>query len=823
MKPYTWALICLTLSVCHTNAAELRILPPETTLTGPHASQRLIAVALENGQIVQDRTRDAHFTSSNPQIASVDASGIVCAIGDGRAVISAIIDGKKISSTVQVVKTRAPFTWSFRNHVIPMMTKIGCNSGACHGALAGKGGLKLSLRGYAPLEDHFVLTRQARGRRINKLEPAHSLMLLKPTMAISHGGGQKLEVGSADYQLLLDWIASGAPGPRADEPRITRLEIFPKASVLKPRDTLQILVRAWYSDGHSEDVTRWGKFSSSEDLVAAVDPDGRVRVSGHGQAAIAVWYSNLVATAWITSPLENQIDPHVFRQAERHNFVDELVLQKLETLHVPPSPVCSDTEFIRRAYLDAAGILPTPADVRRFQDDRRPDKRARLIDRLLRRPEFVDYWAYKWSDLLLVSTRRLARPDLWSFYQYIRQSVADNKPWDRFAREILTAQGSTLRNGAANYFVLHKDVTDLTEATSVTFLGMSLTCCRCHNHPLEKWTQDQYWEMASLFGRVGLKNGERADEVIVESLPSGEVLHPRRSIPMPPTPLDARPLPPDSPMDRREYLARWITAPENPYFARAIVNRVWRNFLGRGLVEAEDDIRQTNPASNQELFEALARDFVKHGYDVKGLMRTIMNSATYQRSSRPVSGNESDDRYYSHYLIRRLPAEVILDAYAQVTGVPTPFTQINTPGRSEQNAYGDAPLGLRALQLPDSAVVSPFLDAFGRPERVQTCSCERDQDSSVAQALHLDNGHTLNDKLRSASSLPARWVKEKISDDEAIQRIFVLALCRKPTRAEADRFQKLMAEGKAEKAGRREVLEDLCWAVLTGREFLFNH
>ncbi|HZU34960.1 MAG TPA: DUF1549 and DUF1553 domain-containing protein, partial [Gemmataceae bacterium] len=541
------------------------------------------------------------------------------------------------------------------------------------------------------------------------------------------------------------------------------------------------------------------------------------------EAAITVWYSNLVAAAWITSPLENNITPDQFQRAARHNKVDDLVLKKLQTLRIPPSPLCTDREFIRRAYLDAAGILPTPAEVQRFVNDHHPDKRSRLIDALLKRPEYIDYWAYKWSDMLLVSSRRLPRPDVWSFYQYIRQSVADNKPWDQFAREVLTARGSTLRNGAAAYFVLHKDVTDLTEATSVTFLGMSLTCCRCHNHPLEKWTQDQYWEMANLFGRVGLKDGQRSGEVIVESLPTGEVLHPRRHVAMPPTPLDAKPLPAGSPLDRREYLARWLTAPDNPYFAKALVNRVWRNFMGRGLVEAEDDIRQTNPPTNQELFDALARDFVGHGYDVQWLIRTIMNSATYQRSSRPVAGNETDDRFYSHYLIRRLPAEVILDAYAQITEVPTAFNEISSPGRAEMTPYTDAPLGLRALQLPDPAVVSPFLDSFGRPERVQACACERQQDSSVAQALHLDNGQTLNDKLRAANSRVGQWVKEKIGDDEAIRRVFMLGLSREPTAAEHARFIGLMAEGAKENAGRRQILEDLCWAVLTGREFLFNH
>jgi hypothetical protein len=814
-------LFCLTLNPVR--AAELQVLPAQCTLTGPHGSQRLLVVAADVGQVVGDLTELAKFTSSNPAVAAVDETGNVQAVGDGEAVITATHDGKQATAKVQVVQSKEPFTWSFRNHVIPMMTKMGCNSGACHGALAGKGGFKLSLRGFAPSVDHFVMTRQAQGRRIDKLEPNRSLLLLKPTRTIPHGGGQKLTPGEPDYQLLADWIAAGAPGPRDQDPRIQRLEVFPPAALLKPKDNLQVLVRAWCSDGHAEDVTRWAKFSSSEELVAGVDSEGGVTVSGYGEAAVTVWFSNLVAACRIVSPLPNAVDPKVFAAAPRRCYIDELVLKKLEALHIPPSPPCTDAEFIRRAYLDAAGILPTIEETQKFLADSSPDKRARLIDALLDRPEFVDYWAYKWSDLLLVSTRKLPQPAVWSFYQFIREGVADNKPWDRFAREVLTASGSNLDNGAANYFVMHKDVTDLNESTAVTFLGMSITCCRCHNHPLEKWTQDQYWSMANLFARVGLKNGERGGEVTVQSQPVGDAPHPRRGVAMPPTPLDGKPLPPDSPLDRRRYLADWLTSADNPYFAKALVNRVWRNFLGRGLVEAEDDLRQTNPPSNQELFDALARDFIAHQYDVKYLTRLVMSSATYQRSSTPLPENKTDDRFYSHYLIRRLPAEVVLDAYSQITGVPTPFKELligTTGGTAGTNLY---PLGTRALQLPDTQLVSHFLDSFGRPQREQTCSCERQQDASVTQALHLNNGNTLNDKLRDKSSRVTQWVQEKLGDEEAVRRLFLAALSREPSAEERAKFTALLGEANQDKAmTRREVLEDLFWAVLTGREFLFN-
>jgi hypothetical protein len=780
-------------------------------------------VAEDQGQVVADRSPDAKFTSSQPAVATVDERGVVRPVADGEAVITATHRDRQATARVTVTKAKEAASFSFTNDVIPLLTKVGCNSGACHGALAGKGGLKLSLRGYDPETDHFVLTRQALGRRIDRQEPSKSLFLLKPTTAVPHGGGLRVDVDSDDYRLLADWIASGAPGPRADEPRIQRLEVFPPEAVLKPKDRLQILVRARYSDGHTQDVTHGAKFNSTEELVATVDAEGRVRVAGYGEAAITVWYSNLVAVAHIASPLPNTVDPKVFTEAPRNNFIDDLVLKKLAALRIPPSPACTDAEFIRRAFLDAAGLLPTPEEVRKFVADPAKDKRARLIDDLLKRPEFIDYWTYKWSDLLLVSTRKLPQPAVWAFHQSIRQAVADNKPWDRFARDILTASGSDLDNGAAGYFVIHKDISDLTEATAVTFLGMSVTCCRCHNHPLEKWTQDQYWSLANLFSRVALKNGDRGGEVTVQALPFGDVPHLRKGIPMPPTPLDGKPLPLDSTTDRRAYFADWLTAPENPYFARALVNRVWRNFLGRGLVEAEDDLRQTNPPTNEELLTALEKDFIAHKYDVKWLIRTVMNSATYQRSARPLPGNEKDDRFYSHYLIRRLPAEVILDAYAQVTGVPTPFKEVaigTTGGTSETKAY---PLGTRALQLPDTLVVSRFLDSFGRPERGQTCSCERQQDSSVGQALHLNNGQTLNDKLRARDSRVEQWLNEKVGDEEAVKRLYMMALCREPATEELKKFTGLMAEAEGDKGTtRREVLEDLFWAVLTGREFLFN-
>ncbi|MCI0702709.1 MAG: DUF1549 and DUF1553 domain-containing protein, partial [Planctomycetia bacterium] len=582
----SFALSLVAVSVA--SAADLRVYPSGITIGGPNRTQQLLVVEEENGRAVRDLTSKAKFSSSAAKVVKVNADGLVTglAAGEGKVVIS--IREKAIEIAVKVEE---PGEWSFRNHVIPTLTRAGCNAGACHGALAGKGGMKLSLRGFDPESDWFVLTRQAVARRVDLTQPGESLALKKPTRALPHGGGLRFDEGSPHYELLFNWIKTGATGPKADDAHIERLEVFPPAILVHPADqksTFRALVRAIYSDGTTEDATRWARFGSSEELVARVNEDGVISPTGHGESAITVGFGTKVATLTVTAPYPNNVKAEVFAKSPRHNFIDDLVLKKLELLRLPPSEQCTDAEFIRRAFLDTCGILPKPEEVEAFLKVNDPKKRAKLIDKLLDHPAFVDYWAHKWADLLLVSSRKLPQPGMWAFYRKIRQSVADNQPWDKFARDILTTNGSSLTNGGGNYFVLHKDVSELAESTSITFLGMSVGCAKCHNHPLEKWTQDQYWAFANLFSRVGLKNGDRTGEVLVQSKAEGDALHLRRGIAMPPTPLDGNPLPTDSPIDRRTYFTDWLTAPDNPYFAKAIVNRIWRNYMGRGLVEAED-------------------------------------------------------------------------------------------------------------------------------------------------------------------------------------------------------------------------------------------
>ena len=797
-------------------ADELRIHPSNARLDGPKSGQRFLVGEVEGGTWVADLTGKTRFQSDRPEVATVDSDGKVTPAGNGSAIITAKVGDKTAVAAVSVENFERNDPWSFRNHVEPVLTKAGCNQGACHGAAAGKNGFRLSLRGYAPEVDHLVLTRQALGRRIVPAAPAESLILLKATATIEHGGGVRFRPGSLEYRVVAEWIAAGSPGPSRSDAKAVGLRVYPESVRLKTGAIQPFLVQAVFSNGRVEDVTRWAKFASTDETVAKVDDLGVVRVEGHGEAAMTVWYSSQVARATVTSPYETAIDAKVFRDAPRFNPIDDRNLAKLESLAIPPSGTADEATFIRRATLDATGTLPTPEQVRAYLDDSDPQRRIKLIDRLLGGTEFVDYWAYKWSDLFLVSSNKLPAPAMWAFYRFVRKSVEENQPWDQLSRSIVTAKGSTLSNGAANYFALHRDPVDITESSSMAFLGMSLTCARCHNHPLEKWTQDQYYGMAGLFARVKLKDGGTPGDVIVLPSPEGETHHPRTGALIAPQPLDAAALPINAEGDRREAFADWLASPQNPYFTRAVVNRVWRNFFGRGLIDPEDDLRATNPASDEPLMEWLTSDFRGHKFDIKHLIRAIMTSAVYARTSLPIAGNADDTKFLSHYPVKRLPAEVILDAVSRVSGVPSKFA-----------GY---PAGWRSLQLPDSKVDSGFLSSFGRPDRLNTCSCERSSEPSMTQALHLANGETINEKLRAETGIVAKAAASKAGDDQVIDGLFLAALSRKPTDAERGRLLKILADSlagltdaKQQLDARRQAIEDLYWATLTGNEFLFNH
>jgi hypothetical protein len=792
------------------------LFPSDFTLHGPASRQTLLLESTRGGMSTGALKDGTVYTSSDPTVVRIEGS-IAVPVGNGRATITATHGGRTSTAKVSVIEMDKPFDGSFRNDVQPILARFGCSSGACHGAAAGKSGFKLSLRGYDDDGDYAVLTRHALGRRINLEDPGRSLLLLKPTGAVAHKGGLRFSPESREYAALSEWIAAGAPGPRKDDPRIDHIEIVPSHVVLQPGAEQQILVRAHFSDGSVRDATPWAKYTASDNSVAVPDDEGRVKVTGNGEGSITAWYLSKIAVATVTVPYTNSLAPDTYTKAPRRNFIDELTLEKLKELNLPPSPPAGDAEFLRRASLDTIGMLPTAEQTRSFLADPAPDKRDQLIDSLLARPEFVDYWTHRWGDLLLVSSKRLPAPLMWAYHAWIRNQVAANTPWDRFVRQIVTARGGTLENGAGGFFVLQDDPTEMAETVSQAFLGMSIQCAKCHNHPMEKWTNDQYYAFANLFARVRAKSGGRAGNTIIFTATEGELIQPLTNRPRAPQPLDGTAIPFEDSRDRREPLADWLTSPENPYFSRAIVNRVWANFLGRGLVEAVDDMRKTNPASNDKLLTALADHLAKEKFDLKALMRTILQSQTYQRTSLSQPGNATEKRFYSHYYPRRVMAEVALDALSQVTAAPTEFRQAAERGAGNF-AY---PVGWRSLQLPDTNVDSYFLKSFGRPDRIITCECERTAAPSMSQALHIANGDTLNQKLKAKNNRIEQLLAAKTADEKIVEEIYLSALSRYPAESEKAKLLALLAEAKD--ASRREAVEDLFWGILSSKEFLFNH
>ncbi|MBC8354244.1 MAG: DUF1553 domain-containing protein [Planctomycetes bacterium] len=802
----------------------ITVLPSQVTLRGPESFQRLLVQRVDGEELKTQLRDDVQLISSNPKIVVIDGD-VLRPLANGAAEITVKSGEMSASVKVQVTEVEAAHEWSFRSHVQAVISKAGCNSGACHGALSGKGGLKLSLRGYDTKKDHHTLTRQARGRRIELADPGRSLMLAKPSGALPHKGGLRFDVDSFEYRVLAEWISAGAPGPSEADARLDRIEVLPKLATLQPGDKQQILIRARYSDGRTEDVTRWAKYTSANEAVASVNEGGELTVTGHGEGAITAWFASQIVIARVTSPYTNEVAAEIYEKASKRNFIDELVTKQLRRLNLPPSPPASDAEFLRRAFIDTIGTLPTAEDVRLFLADASPDKRDKVIESLLSRSEFVDYWTYKWSDILLLNGRLLRPEAVKTYYEWIHNHVEQNTPWDQFAQEVVTAQGGSLENGATNFYALHQDPETMSENVSQAFLGLSIGCAKCHNHPLEKWTNDQYYAMANMFSRVRAKgwggdsrSGDGKRTLFVVS--KGELTQPLTGKPQPPTPLDGEPLSFDSTDDRRVHLAKWLTAPENPYFARSIANRVWANFYGVGLVESVDDMRDSNPASNEELLSAVADYVVENNFDLKALMRAILQSHTYQRSSEPLAANQDEHRFYSRYYPRRLMAEVLLDAISQVADVPTDFSEVAYRGADKQKT-DFYPKGTRALQLYDSAIASYFLTTFGRNDRQITCECERSDEPSMIQVLHISNGDTLNGKLQSKEGRVEKILNSGLPNYSIIEQTYLLSVARHPTDGEMQRLLTVMNATPPEE--RRVVIEDLYWSLLSSREFLFNH
>ncbi len=706
---------------------------------------------------------------------------------------------------------------SFLNDVEPVLTKAGCNAGACH-AKAGNGqnGFRLSLFGFEPQEDFEHIVKEGRGRRVFPAAPEKSLLLLKATNATPHGGGRKLDAGSEDYRTLLDWIAQGMPYAQPKEATVTGLEVKPARGTIKMRARQQLAVHARFSDGSSRDVTRLAVYESNDKAMAEAADNGKVTVSDiPGNVAVMVRYQGRVATFSASVPLGAPMGP----LPKAHNFVDELVFANLKRLGIPPSEISEDATFLRRASVDIAGHLPTAEETQAFLANNAPDKREALIDSLLSSPGYADYFANKWAALLRNKRLDKGTPASFAFHSWLRDGLQANRPYDQWVRELLAATGEAVKNPPVAWFNQVKTPEQQLEDVSQLFLGVRMSCAQCHHHPFERWSQHDYYGLAAFFSQIGRRPTAIASQSIIfhkRGVAMGENKKNKQMIKPAGLGSPTLEIPPDD--DPRLMLGEWMGAKDNPFFAKALVNRYWKHFFSRGLVEPEDDIRDTNPASNPELLEALAAHFIKSGYDLKSLVREITRSATYQLASKPNSHNAADRQNFSHYYPKRLNAEVLLDGVDQLTGSPTDFA--------------DLPAGTKAIALPDNSYnrASYFLAVFGRPEGDSACECERVQSSNLSQSLHLMNAAEMKGKLAKADGRAARFAKNP-ADEDNLRELYAAALSRPPTSAEEEialahiKKPREDADGKpvAPAASRKSAYEDLIWALVNTKEFLFNH
>lgn len=783
--------------------ARLEVFPRTFHLLGHRSRQQLVVTAHTTADNLLDMTAQAEFTSTNPSVVRMDGS-VALPTGDGMATIRVNYGSHQQMVSVEVSGYTQPDPVSFKNETLAALTKSGCNMGACHGSPSGKAGFRLSLRGFDPPLDILTLRSEFYGRRTNVMNPSQSLILKKALMEVAHGGGRRLRKGDAAYSVLHQWIAEGLQLDRPETPDLLRVEVYPGARVLRePGARQQLQVNGFFSDGSVRDVTALSVFSSSNENVASVDAHGVVDKVGRGETAVLVRFLDKMATSYITY-LE-EVEGFVWNNPPANNFVDELVDSKLQQLQILPSDLCSDSEFVRRAYLDTTGRMPTIDEADAFLANKSPNKRNELIDQLLDSDDFASFWTLKWGDILRANGKKLQQVGVFKFRRWLYDNIRNDVPLDQFARELLTAQGSVLENPAANYWRASRDPNDATETTAQLFLGIRIQCAKCHNHPFERWTQDNYYGIAAAFARVGRKKGAIADDEIVFTASGGEVKQPRTNETMKVHLLLQGDVDVPADQDRREVFAAWLTKPENPFFARASVNRIWGHLMGRGIVEPVDDFRDSNPPSNAALLDKLSEEFVRNGFSRKWAIRTIMQSRTYQLSSRKNAFNADDEIYASHANTRLLTAEQLLDAICQVTDVPESFKGV--------------PAGTRAVELPDPPTDHYFLKVFGQPQREMACQCERSSDSNLSQALQMINGPVVHNKLRSDKGRIARMIAEKKSDEEIIKTLYLAAVSRLPVTAEMEAAKKHIAAGE----DRRQSLEDIGWAILNSKEFLFQH
>lgn len=817
----------------------LEVQPATVCLAGPWATQQILVTGKYPDGSERDLTPFCGIQLDTSGAISVQQGGYLQAAKNGTTTLT--IQAGPLSARLPIVVTdcEKAHNVSFRQHLVAALNVGGCNAGACHGVPSGRGGFRLSLRGYNPAADYTELTRNVLARRTDRLDPESSLIYLKAIGRVPHEGSQRFGAGSVAAHVMRDWLKQGMPDDPPTLPALKKIEVLPGSRVcLAPARCQQLAVLAHFDDGSTRDVTRLTVFASSDDGMARVDANGLVELRQPGEAAILCRYLDTIQCARLTY-LQPRPDFHWPNPPEA-NFVDRHVFAKLKQLNLVPSELCADHEFIRRVFLDLCGILPEPEEVSSFLADSSPAKRAVLIDRLLDRPEFADYWTHKWLDLLRCNRLNMQIKGAHLFRDWLHGHIANNTPWSQVVRELLTASGSTFGNPPANFYrgiynnrapLALREPQAMAETTAQLFFGIRLQCAQCHNHPYERWTQDDYCHMAAWFAQLKGKADPvhlgiapppypwmlREDAIVIYSARSGEITQPRTGkIMAPKIPGVAAPvIPPRA--DRREILANLVTAPDNPFFARATVNRIWFHLLGKGIVDAPDDFRDSNPPANEPLLAALAADFVGHNFDIKHLIRTIANSRTYQLSSHANKTNQDDDRYFSHALLKqkRLSAEVLLDALCAATAVPEKYTGF--------------PAGTRAVQLPDGAVIftggqyaswdrHPFLKAFGQPAREVACECEREGDITVARVLELKNGPTIQKKIQAPDNRLGKLLARKASDQKILNELFLATLSRPPLPHEA----RAALDIAARSPDRRAAWETVHWALLSTNEFLLR-
>jgi hypothetical protein len=798
--------------------SRLEIHPREVRLRGWHDAAQLVVTATLTDNRLQDMTGDVTYTVSQPDIVKVSPSGMVTPVRDGTVEITASFGPHRatIRATAEKVNENLPI--NFGNQIVPIFTKLGCNSGGCHGKISGQNGFRLSLIGSDPELDYMTLLKESRGRRIFLAAPEKSLLLLKATGQLPHGGGKRMEVGSDEYRMIVRWIAAGTPFGDPKDPVVVRISVHPEHRITTRHNRQQLAVYAHYSDGSVEDVTRRAQYETNDVEMASVDFTGLVTTMGQaGEAAIMIRYQGHVAVFRATIPLGVPVPPWSF---EPKTIVDRYTAAKWRQLGLMPSEPASDEMFIRRAYLDITGTLPSVEEVRAFVADPDPNKRDKLIDRLVDSENYAYYFALKWADILKVKRRNNPQraAGTFAFHSWIKDSLASDKPYDQFVREILCAVGDDRQCPPVFWYTELQNPEQFVDDVAQVFLGMRINCAQCHHHPYEKWSQDDYWGLAAFFGRVGRKpvsllgvqvQNQNQTRIAVFNRTTGTVINKRTGQPAVMKPLEGEPVTVAPGEDPRVKLVEWMTDPKNPFFAKAVVNRYWAHFFGRGIVDPLDDMRDTNPPTNPELLDALAKDFIEHGYSLKHLVRTICKSRTYQLSSVPNEFNKHDKQSYARYYPKRMSAEVLYDAVSVVTGSPPSFPGM--PG----DRFGAA----RAIMLPDEAFQSYFLDVFGRPQRLSACECERVNEANLAQVLHLLNSQEIQDKLSRPGGRADRLASDPRPDAEKIEELFLLALGRRPTPQQLQvALQTIERRGPQNK---KQAYEDIIWALINTKEFLF--